>query len=42
MQHGLLYLSVHTHGFEVPEMLDTGTMSSIVSCKLAAKLPAIA
>ena len=41
MQHGLLYLYVHTHGFAVPEMLDTGAMRSSVSHKLAAKLPAI-
>ena len=41
MQCGLLYLSIHTHGFAVPAMLDTGTMLSFVSCKLAAKLPAI-
>ena len=40
MQCGLLYLSVHTHGFAVPLMLDTGTMQSFVSCKLLAKLPA--
>ena len=41
MQRGLLYLSIHTHGFTVPEMLDMGTMWSFVSYKLAAKLPAI-
>ena len=40
MQCGLLYLSVHTHGFAVPEMLDTGAMRLFVSQKLAAKLPA--
>ena len=40
MQHGLLYLSVHTHGFTVPAMLDTGTTWSFVIWKLAAKLPA--
>ena len=26
MQYGLLYLSVYTHGFAVPAMLDTGEM----------------
>ena len=41
MQHGLLYLSIYTHRFAVPEMLDTGAMQSFVSHKLAAKLPAI-
>ena len=41
MQCGLLYLSVYTHGFTIPAMLDTGAMWSFVSCKLAAKLPAI-
>ena len=40
MQHGLLYLSIYTHGFAVPEMLDTGTTWSFVSHKLAAILPA--
>ena len=35
-----MYLSVHTHGFTVPEILDTGPMQSFVSRKLAAKLPA--
>ena len=40
MQHCLLYLSVHTHGFAVPAMLDTVAMQPFVSCKLAAKLPA--
>ena len=40
MQHGLLYLPVHTHGFAVLTMLDTGIMQSFVSHKLAAKLPA--
>ena len=41
MQHGLLYLSVYTHEFAVPAMLDAGTMRSFISHKLAAKLPAI-
>ena len=41
MQCGLLYLSIHTHGFSVPAMLDTGTTWSFVSYKLAAKLLAI-
>ena len=40
-QCGLLYLSIHTHGFSVLAMLDTGAMRSFVSHKLAAKLPAI-
>ena len=40
MQRGLLYLSVYTHGFAVPAMLDMGAMRSIVSHKLAAQLPA--
>ena len=40
MQHGLLYLSVYTHGFAVPAMLDTGATRSFVSRKLAAQLPA--
>ena len=40
MQCGLLYLSVYTHGFAIPAMLDTGAKQSFVSCKLAAKLPA--
>ena len=38
MQHGLLYLTVHTHGFTVPAMLDTGAMQLFVSHKLAAML----
>ena len=38
MQYGLLYLTVQTHGFTVPAMLDTGAMQSFVSHKLAAKL----
>ena len=38
MQHGLLYLSVYTHGFAVPAMLDMGAMRSFVSRKLAAQL----
>ena len=41
MQHSLLYLSVHPHGFTVPAMLDTGAMQLFMSCKLAVKLPAI-
>ena len=41
MQCGLLYLSVHTHGFVVPAMLDICAMWSFMSCKLAAKLSAI-
>ena len=41
MQCGLLFLSVHIHGFAVPLMLDTGTTWLFVSHKLAAKLPAI-
>ena len=41
MQCGLLYLYFYTHGFVVPAMLDTGAKWSFVSCKLAAKLPAI-
>ena len=40
-QHSLLYLSIYTHGFAVPAMLDVCTMQSYVSCKLAAKLSAI-
>ena len=40
MQHGLLYLSVHTHGFSVPSMIDTGTTQSFVSHKVVVKLPA--
>ena len=40
MQHGLLYLSVYTHRFAVPAMLDTGATRSFVSHKLAAQLPA--
>ena len=40
MQHALLYLSVNTHGFTVPAMLDTGSTWSFVSQKLATKLPA--
>ena len=40
MQHGPLYLSIYTHGFTVPAMLDTGAMWLFVSQKLAAKLPA--
>ena len=40
IQHGLLYLPIHTHGFEVTVMLDTSAMPSFVSYKLAAKLPA--
>ena len=39
MQRGLLYLSVQTHGFTVPEILDTGAMRSFISWKLAVKLP---
>ena len=39
MQHGLLYSSVHTHGFVVPEIFDTGATWSFVSHKLVAKLP---
>ena len=38
MKHGLLYLSVHTHGFAVPAMLDTGAMWLFVNQKWAAKL----
>ena len=38
MKCGLLYLSVHIHGFAVPEMLDIGTTRLFVSCKLAEKL----
>ena len=38
IQCGLLYLSVHTHGFAVLEMLDTGATQSFVSQKLAVKL----
>ena len=40
MQRGLLYLPIHTHGFSVPAILDTGAMQSFTSCKLAEKLPA--
>ena len=40
MQCGLLYLSVHTHGFAVPAILNTGATHLFVSCKLAEKLPA--
>ena len=40
MQHGLLYLSIYTHGFLVPATLDTGAMWPFVSYKLATKLPA--
>ena len=39
-QHGLLYLSVHTHGLAVPAKLDIGAMQLFVSHKLAKKLPA--
>ena len=39
MQHGLLYLPVHTHGVEVPAMLGIGPMQFFVSHKLASKLP---
>ena len=39
MQRSLLYLSVYTHGFAIPAMLDTGAMRSFVSHKLATKLP---
>ena len=39
MQHGLLYLSVHTHGLAVSSVLDTGATQLFVSRKLAAKLP---
>ena len=38
MQCGLLYLSVYTHGFAVPVMLDTGTTRLFISHKLAANL----
>ena len=38
MQRGLLYLSIHTHGFVVPTMLNIGATQSFVSCKLVAKL----
>ena len=38
MHRGLLYLSVHAHGFVVPAMLDTSTTWSFVSSKLAARL----
>ena len=41
MQHGLLYLSIHTHGFAVLAILDIGSTQLFVSYKLAAKLPAI-
>ena len=40
IQRCLLCLPIHTHGFAVPEILDTGAMRLFVSCKLAAKLPA--
>ena len=40
MQHGLLYIPIHTHGFAVPSMLDTSTTWSFVHHKLIAKLPA--
>ena len=40
MKCGLLYLTVHTHGFAVSVMLDTGAMQSFVSHKLVEKLPA--
>ena len=40
MYCGFLYIPIHTHGFVVPSMLDTGTMWSFVTCKLAVKLPA--
>ena len=39
MQCGLLYLSIYTHRFAVPAMLDTGDTQLFMSCKLAAKLP---
>ena len=39
MQYSLLNLPVHTHGFTVPEILNTGATWSFVSHKLAAKLP---
>ena len=38
MQHGLLYLPIHTHGFAVPAIFDAGAMQLFLSCKLAAKL----
>ena len=38
MQHGLLYLPVHTHRFAVLAILDTSAMHSFVSHKLVAKL----
>ena len=41
MQCGLLYLSIHTYGFSVPEMLDTGATWLFMSHILAEKLPAI-
>ena len=41
MQRGLLYLSIHTHRFAVPEILDTGATRSFLCHKLAAKLPAV-
>ena len=40
MQHGLLYLSVYTHEFVLPAILDTGITWLFVRHKLAAKLPA--
>ena len=40
MQRGLLYLPIHTNGFAVPAMIDTGATRLFVSRKLAAKLPA--
>ena len=40
MQRGLLYLPIHTYGFAVPAMLDTGVTWLFVSYKLAVKLPA--
>ena len=35
-----MYIPIHTHGFSVPAILDTGTTQSFVSRKLAEKLPA--
>ena len=40
MQCGLLYLLIYTHGFTVPEILDTGATWPFVSLKLAEKQPA--
>ena len=39
MQYGLLYLPISTHGFSLLAILYTGAAWSLVSYKLAKKLP---